>query len=150
MSSLLPGKVLALDLGDVWIGIAISDALWMVARPLETVTLSHLESHLQKLLQKERIATIVVGCPITCGGTRSAQTEKIELQCAELAKSFPQVEWRLWDERLSSKRAEQLQSSKKKSKQKGAKQESHAIAAAFILDSFLQNHQAKKALEEQD
>ncbi len=138
------GKALALDLGDVWIGIAISDPLWMIARPLETTTLPSLHNHLAALLKKERIHSIIVGCPITCSGKESSQTEKIKQQFDELKTLFPTITWHLWDERLSSKRAEQVQSGKKKNQNK--KEESHAIAAAFILDSFLQNHQAKKEL----
>ncbi len=148
--TLLSGKALALDLGDVWIGIAISDPLWMIARPLTTTTRAELEATLTQLLTKERIAAIIVGCPITFSGTESSQTTKIKQHFSELQERFSQVNWQLWDERLSSKRAEQVQSNKKKNQQKKQKEESHAIAAAFILDSFLQNHQAKKALEEID
>lgn len=45
------------------------------------------------------------------------------------------MEWILWDERLSSKRAEKTQT--KKIKTALDKQKSHSIAAAFILQSYI-------------
>jgi len=103
------GKVLALDLGDAWIGIAISDALRMLARPLTTVKPFELESYLKKLFSQEKILIVVVGNPITMRGTASAQTDKIAEQKRTLETQFPQQQWILWDERLSSKRATSLQ-----------------------------------------
>lgn len=148
MTQLPNGKAIALDLGDVWIGFAISDPLWIVARPLETVQLPALIQALEKLFEKEKITTAVVGCPITFKGTKSEQTKKIELQYQELQKQFPKISWHLWDERLSSKRAAAVQSTKKLKKKKAQKQQNHSIAAAFILDSFLQHYQMTRTVSE--
>jgi|SRR5579872_3004089 len=129
-----PMKIIALDVGDVWTGIAISDALGIVARPLTTVESLHLNQFLTDLFAKESIETVVVGHPITLRGTKSEQTTKIEATSEQLKKQFPAVTWVLWDERLTSKQAQALKSPKSKDEKK----QSHAIAAAFILSSYLE------------
>lgn len=126
-------KFLALDLGDQWVGSALSDALLFFAKPYKTVPASDLIPFLTETLSHEKISTIIVGYPKTMGGTESQQTKKIIAQKEELETKFPAITWVLWDERLSSKRASQL----KQTKSKEDKIKSHSVAAAFILDSYL-------------
>lgn len=126
-------KILALDIGDIWTGSAISDPLGMFARPYKTVETKKIELFLSTVIEKEKIKTIVVGYPKTMRGTQSEQTKKIEEIKEKLEMKFDIVNWKLWDERLSSKRAAHA----KKAKTKEEKKESHSIAAAFILDSYL-------------
>jgi len=126
-------KTSALDMGDVWTGIALSDALGITAKPYKTVKTVHLEDELQVLIPKESITTIIVGLPKTMRGTESQQTEKVRAMFSELEHTFSSIEWKLWDERLSSKRAQSL----KRPTNKKDKLQIHAIAAAFILSSYL-------------
>lgn len=126
-------KILALDIGDQWIGIAISDILHIVARPYKTVTIKELTKSLEEIIKSERIKTIVVGYPKTMKGGESDQTKKVLAHLQILKDNFPDITFTLWDERLSSKRAEQT----KKARTQEQKTQSHALAAAFILDSYL-------------
>lgn len=126
-------KILALDIGDVWTGIAISDALGITTRPYKTVATEKLKAELQEICELEPIKTIVVGHPKTMKGTKSAQTIKTELMAQELEKLLPSIKWVLWDERLSSKQAAQLVRPNTKEK----KLASHSIAAALFLMSYL-------------
>lgn len=123
-------KIVALDLGDQWVGVAMTDISRILARPHTTIALAELEPFLIKLLDDERISTIVVGYPQTLKGTESEQTRKIVAQKEVLEKKFTTVEWALWDERLSSKQAQTVG-------KKGDKHHIHAKAAAVILDSYL-------------
>jgi len=66
-------------------------------------------------------------------GTESEQTRKVRAVFEKLEQKFPTTSWKMWDERLSSKRAANL----KKATTKEDKIKSHAIAAAFILSSYL-------------
>lgn len=127
-------KIIGLDIGDVWVGIAISDALGMFARPYKTIRYKELDAGLKELFTQEKIGSVVIGYPKTMRGTISAQTEKIELDKKRLETAFPDYSWILWDERLSSKRAQTL----KQAKTQEQKHQSHAIAAAFILSSYLE------------
>jgi len=128
-------KIAALDIGDKWIGIALSDALGITARPYNTATNTTLDQALTVLLSQETVTEIVVGYPKTMKGTESDQTKKVIATKEELQKKFPTIIWTLWDERLSSKRADSL----KRAKTKEEKKQSHALAAAFILMSYLDN-----------
>ncbi len=132
-------KVLSLDLGDKWVGSAISDALKITCKPYQTVEIGQLESFLKTLLKSENISTIVVGYPKTFSGGESEQTKKVvahkeKLESALAAVHTKPLLWVLWDERLSSKRADEL---KRGSKDPEAKRKSHSVAAAFILQSYL-------------
>ncbi len=126
-------KYSAFDIGDVWTGIALSDPLGIIAKPYQTIKTVQLFSYLPSFFEKEKIAGVVVGYPKTMRGTESDQTKKIIEYKEKLEKEFPHMQWILWDERLSSKRAASL----KQARTKEEKQQSHAIAAAFILESYL-------------
>lgn len=130
-------KCVGLDIGDVWTGIALSDALQMFARPYTTVHTTELIPTLTDLFKKEQIAMVVVGYPKTMRGTVSDQTKSVQTMFEQLQALFVDTAWILWDERLSSRRAEHL----KKAQTKEDKIASHAVAAAFILGSYL-DHQA--------
>jgi putative holliday junction resolvase len=126
-------KIFALDLGDQWVGTAISDAIGLLAKPYKTIKVNELNGFLKEVFEKERISTVVIGYPVTMRGTESKQTERIVKQKEELEKQFPAFSWILWDERLSSKRAQSL----KKAVTKEDKIKAHSLAAAFILESYL-------------
>lgn len=128
-------KYLGLDIGDAWTGIAISDALGMFARPYQTIAARDLASSLAELFAQEPIRAVVIGHPKTMKGTASEQTKKVEAAKEQLELQFPDVQWILWDERLSSKRASQL----KPARSKEEKLQQHAVAASFILSSYLES-----------
>ncbi len=133
-------KILALDLGDKWVGSAISDFLGITCRPYKTVELDKLEPFLEKTIKEEEIDTVVIGKPTTLSGQESEQTKKTILMASELENKINpkfnnNIKWVLWDERLSSKRAESLSTKKRKTKEEKIK--SHSVAAAFILQTYL-------------
>jgi putative pre-16S rRNA nuclease len=135
-------KILALDIGDQWIGSALSDPLGLTAKPFKTVTAQELTAFITKTIHQEQIKDIVIGYPLTLRGTKSEQTKIIISTKEELEKKFPLISWHLWDERLTSKRAESL----KKAKTREEKLHAHSIAAAFILQSYLDYLAHKKAI----
>ncbi len=132
-------KILALDLGDKWVGSAISDPLGITCKPLKTVELDNLKPFLKDTLSTQPISTVVVGYPKTFSGTESDQTKKIvklkeELEQEFSVVNFTEIKWILWDERLSSKRALEIQSGKYDHE---SKRQNHSLAAAFILQNYL-------------
>jgi putative Holliday junction resolvase len=127
-------KILALDIGDRWTGVAISDPLGIFPRPYDTVKSHELKFFLDTVTQKEKISTIVVGLPTTLRGTQSEQTKKIIAEKETLEKEYPTVTWILWDERFTSRQAATI----KPAKTKEDKLKSHAIAAALILSTYLE------------
>jgi putative holliday junction resolvase len=127
-------KCLGLDIGDVWTGIALSDALGITVRPYATVLTKDLSDELLTLFKQELINTVVVGYPKTMRGTESDQTRKSRALKEKLHAQFPEKKWVLWDERLSSKHAQKI----KRGTDKETKLTIHAIAAALILETYLQ------------
>lgn len=131
---ILMSKIVALDLGDRWVGTAITDASQSLVRPYKTIQKEELDAFLIKTIQEEEVKTIVIGYPLTMSGVKSDQTLKIVAEKEELEKKFPDIKFVLWDERLSSKRAQEL-SPGHHSRQE--KHKEHSRAAAFILDSYI-------------
>lgn len=126
-------KIMALDLGDAWVGVALTDPLRFFAKPYTTIPAADLELRLYEIFTKEKISIVVVGHPKTMQGTESDQTRVVVATKEKLEQMFMQQKWVLWDERLSSKQARSL----KNPKNKAEKLEQHAIAAAIILESYL-------------
>jgi putative Holliday junction resolvase len=127
-------KILALDIGDQWTGVAISDALGMLTRPYTTVETEKLIAFLGPLCAQEKIKTVVIGYPVTMRGTMSEQTKKVESYKEKLEQEFPLLIFVFQDERLSSKQATGI----KKAFTKEEKLGTHARAAAFILTTYLE------------
>ena len=132
------GKIVALDIGDTWTGVALSDPLKIIASPYTTYKTENLTTHISELQEEEDIERIVIGYPKTLRGTESEQTQRTQKIAAQLQETFSHIPFTTWDERFSSKRAEILTT--KKSNRKGEKRFSHARAAAFILDTYLKAH----------
>lgn len=126
-------KILALDIGDRWTGTALSDNAGITAKPYKTIATEILSTFIQQTLNEYAIETVVVGYPLTLRATQSEQTKTIIRMKEKLAKLFPLLEWKLWDERLTSKQAAQL----KQPRTKEEKLHNHSVAAAFILQSYL-------------
>jgi putative Holliday junction resolvase len=126
-------KIAALDLGNVWTGVALSDPLGITVRPYETIPSILLNNRLEQIITKEELSVIVVGDPQTLRGTISAQTIQVRGQVENLQRVFPLIRWVLWDERLTSKQAAII----KPARDKKNKEQQHAIAAALILRSYL-------------
>ena len=126
-------KIMALDLGDAWVGVALTDPLQFFAKPYKTFAASDLIPCLEETFAKEKISIVVVGYPKTMQGTESDQTRIVVATKEKLELLFPQFQWVLWDERLSSKQARSIKSPKNKEE----KLQQHAIAAAIILESYL-------------
>lgn len=127
-------KVISLDLGDVWTGTALSDPLKILAKPFKTIKTPELFDFLHQILTTEQIDTILIGYPRTMKGTESLQTKKVVEQKELIEQTFPQIKIILWDERLSSKAARTIQGKKSRTDS----QHEHSIAAAVILQTYLQ------------
>lgn len=136
-------RILALDIGDKWTGIAISDPLGITARPLKTVASADLIASLAVIIIEQKVTSIVVGYPETLRGTESAQTKKVLAIYALIQEKFPAVECLLCDERYTSQEAADL----KKATTKEARLQQHAVAAAFILRSHLDYLYSQKEID---
>ena len=126
-------KIMALDLGDAWVGVALTDPLRFFAKPFKTVAAADLDTFLAQALVQEKVSEVVVGYPKTMQGNESDQTRLVVATKEKLEMMYPAIKWILWDERLTSQQARKLRNPKNKEE----KLLQHSIAAAIILESYL-------------
>lgn len=129
-------RYLALDLGDRRIGVAISDRLGMIARPLLTLQrASRLEdfTRITRLVRENAVDCVIVGLPVNMNGTEGTRAAWARDYSAALAAAA-EVPVCLWDERLTTVEAEALLRAQGKSPDKASLD---ACAAAVILQSYL-------------
>ena len=82
-------KILALDLGQQWVGTALSDALGILAKPYKTIPFDQLEQGLSAIFSQEKITEVVIGYPKTLKGTESQQTQEIVKVKEQLQEKYP-------------------------------------------------------------
>src|SRR3984957_10253512 len=107
---MLSGRVMALDVGKVRVGVALSDALGYTAQPLLTLWRKSRGEDLRSLLRlirKHEVVEIVVGNPLHMSGDVSPWAEKVQLFAEELRERSG-LPVQLWDERLSSVAAHEI------------------------------------------
>jgi putative Holliday junction resolvase len=142
-------RVLSLDVGERYIGIAISDPTGTVARPLQTLVRGSREedvSALTALVTEHSAELVVVGRPLSLDGTEGPQARRVARYARALAAHLP-VPVVSWDERFTTVRANEilLQSRGKKRRRRArATGEIDAVAAAVILQDYLDKHYLDK------
>ena len=97
-------RVLGIDLGEVRIGLAISDELGMLAHPLETVRVRDtpdVSAYIAAIAKRDEVNVIVVGLPRNMDGSYGPAAEKAR-KFAEQLRARTTAEIKLWDERLTS------------------------------------------------
>jgi putative Holliday junction resolvase len=135
-------RVLAVDVGRRRVGLAISDASAMLARPLSTLDVSRgdavdqVAAEVQRLVaDDDGLATVVIGLPRRLDGSANEQTAAVEQFIARLA-SRVRVPIVTQDERLSSREAESVLARRERDWRK-RKAQLDAMAAAVILQDYL-------------
>jgi putative Holliday junction resolvase len=74
--ALKPGHRIAIDYGEKWIGIAMSDSSGLIASPVGTIAATDLEEELLKISEQNSISTIYVGLPIHLSGDEGLSAAK--------------------------------------------------------------------------
>jgi putative Holliday junction resolvase len=135
------GRVLGLDLGDVRIGVAISDPDRRVAVAIGTVHVGRPPGELRAiadLVRQHDATTVVLGDPVSLDGTRGARSTLAE-EFADALRAILPVPVVLHDERLTTVEAERaLRAAGVKGRDRRAVVD--AAAAVVILQSWLDGH----------
>jgi putative Holliday junction resolvase len=136
-----PGRVLALDLGDARIGVAITDPDRRVAVPLGTIHVGQPPGELKAvaaLTAEHEVSQIVVGHPRSMSGAAGARAVHAE-SFAEALRAIVAVPVSLHDERLSTVEAERaLREAGVRGRERRAVVD--RTAATVILQSWLDAH----------
>ena len=138
-ASALPtgGKLAGLDVGTKTIGLAICDGGWHFAGPAETIRRSKFTADLEKLrafIDREQVAGVVVGLPLSMDGSDSPRTQSIRAFARNLAPlELPVL---LWDERWSTQAVERAMIDADVSRARRA-EKVDSLAAAHILQGAI-------------
>ena len=135
-----PGKIMALDVGDARIGVAVCDPLRLTVRPLCTLRRRSRQQDFAALARtyaEEEAVLVVCGLPLNMDGSEGPQARKVRNWAARFGRALravrgEEVPLHFWDERLSSFAADEWIA---ESGPHAAGQD--AVAAAVILRSFL-------------
>ena len=146
-------RILALDVGDRRIGLAITDPLGMTAQPLFTLHRSTLRADLKaiaRFIRQRQVTTVVVGNPLHADGTPGAQAAKAQAFAKALEAEHPTLTHHLLDERLTTREAHELLDLAGRSRQSAAASRVRGkemrvsrteiidqVAATLLLESFL-------------
>lgn len=131
-------KVMALDYGEVRIGVAMTDLMRLIASPYETYVRKSLDQdldHICTLIKNNSVKTVVVGLPLNMDGTEGERAQKTR-EFVDVLKTKTTAKFVFQDERLSSVSAEELLL-EGGMKRKDRKQNIDKVAAAIILESYL-------------
>jgi putative Holliday junction resolvase len=131
-------RALAIDFGSKNIGVAVSDALGITVRPVETIRRSSLNKDIERLkflLEDLEVESVVVGLPLRMDGTIGDAAEKT-LRFVEQLRTKITIPIVTQDERLTSFEAEQIMMEQGLNREQ-RRRRSDEVAATIILQDYL-------------
>lgn len=138
------GRILAIDYGEKRVGLAVTDYMQVIATKLTTVPALDIFGFLKDYFTREEVDMIVVGNPKQLDNTPSQSAKAVMTFVDNLAKTFPEMDIYMIDERYTSKIASQTIAKsglkKKKRQEKGLIDE---VSAVLILQDFMQMYQGR-------
>ena len=124
------GRILALDIGEKRIGLAITDEGKIISQPMPyTVSPKELPNLLNELSSDYEIEEIIVGMPLSMSGNAGPQAEKFK-KIFDKLKESTNIPLNYFDERLTTKQAQKLIHS-------GSTLPVDSLAAQQLLESYL-------------
>lgn len=143
-------RILALDVGDRRIGLAITDPLGLTAQPLFTLHRRTLGADLKaiaRFIRQHKVTTLLVGHPLHADGTPSPQAAKARAFAKALEAGHPTLAHHLLDERLTTRDAHDLLDlaghtprSAGPASRVSREEIIDQVAATLLLESFLSQH----------
>ena len=132
------GRIMALDVGDARIGIAVSDPLKIVANPLSTLLKKKTDEDFEEIarIAKEHEAELIVcGLPRSMNNEENPQTQKTR-DFVEKLKNYVSIPIKFFDERLTTVSAERalIEGGVRRENRKNVIDK---VAATMILQNYL-------------
>ena len=143
-------RIVALDVGDRRIGIAVSDALGITAQPIETYTRVGYGPDVRRIsqiAQQYETNRILCGLPLNMDGTRGFQAEKVTQLAEKLEEAGLIVSY--YDERMTTVLAEDALLEANMSRE-NRKKKVDMVAAVMILQSYLDAQAMQNAPRDED
>ena len=130
-------RILALDVGEKRIGVAVSDPLGLTAQGVETIFTqgwSNDRARVKQLADQYQTDRLLIGLPKSMSGEIGPQAQRVQEFAAQLVEDGLKV--RYWDERLTTVSAHMALIEADLSRRK-RKQVVDKVAAVYILQGFL-------------
>ncbi|MGI8907241.1 MAG: Holliday junction resolvase RuvX [Candidatus Sumerlaeaceae bacterium] len=132
-------RIVALDVGDVRIGVAVSDPTLLLASPFTIVHRKegNAAGRIAQIVQEQGSMHLLVGLPKNMDGSIGPQAKKVQAFVEQLRDQLADVDFVFWDERRTTMeaRANRISAGKKKSQRAQALD---SEAAAVLLQSYLE------------
>jgi putative Holliday junction resolvase len=138
-------RKLGLDVGDKYIGVAISDESATIARGLDLILRKNINEDMKKIkriVSENNINEIVVGLPLSLNGTIGNQAKKV-LSFVDHLRENIKVSINTWDERFTTLKANQAMISANVSREK-RKKLVDKLSAVIILQDYIDSLRIKK------
>jgi putative holliday junction resolvase len=140
--------ILALDIGDKRIGIAVSDATEKMSFPVRVLHRTNIENDCREILKvaaEYNVRLIVAGLPRSLDGTIKKQAEKVQ-GFVDVLKTRTDIPIDYWNEWMSTKEAEGVLISSNV-RREDRKKVIDKLAATLILDGYLRRMEQSKENE---
>ena len=134
-------RLLALDLGEKTIGLALADPGLTVATPLETIRRSKFTKDaeaLDKVIAEWNVGGLVLGLPVNMDGTEGPRCQSTRQFVRNLEKRGLDMPVAFWDERLSTSAVERFLIDGADMTRKRRGKVVDKMAAAYILQGALE------------
>lgn len=131
-------RVLAIDYGERWLGLAVTDALGIIPQGLPPIQRTEIAADLEaldRLVREREVREIVLGLPKRMDDSLGPAAAKVQ-EFAELLKKHLNLPVHLVDERLTSAHAHRLMTEAGVPTPKKRMKE-HGFAAQVILRTYL-------------
>ncbi len=140
-------RILALDLGEKRIGVAVSDALNIIAQSVGTIERRGMKADLKKIqgmVLEYGADKLIVGLPLNMNGTEG-KSAGLAIDFVNELKKEISIEVEMMDERLTTAQGERIFLEADMSRKKRRKN-LDKIAAQLILQSYLDSHVQKNKI----
>jgi putative holliday junction resolvase len=135
-------SILALDVGDRRIGVAIASMEARIASPLFTIDrqkVGDIFLHINQIIKEHEVSILVVGLPRGMEGQETIQTKSVR-EFAEKLEKITGISTHMQDEAATSLLAKDELERKNKPYQKG---DVDMLAATYILSDWLESQAVK-------
>jgi len=132
-------RLLGLDLGSKTIGLALSDAMWTIASPMETIAKKKFTPDAEKLFKiadEKNVGGLVLGLPLNMDGTEGPRCQSTR-QFAQNILKLRDIPIVFWDERLSTAAVQRMMIEEMDMTRKRRAEIVDKLAASYILQGFL-------------
>lgn len=134
-------RLLGLDIGDVLIGVAVSDPSGIIAQGLHSIRRIGIKKDIEaiiNLITEYEVDKIIIGLPKTLSGEIGIQAEKV-LAFIESLKKRTDITIITWDERFTTVSANRVLIDANVSRKK-RKQVADKLSAVIILQGYLDSY----------